>query len=302
MRQDYAALAAKIRRDKPHRIAVAAAGDAPVLQAVTDAYKEGIALPVLCGDIERIDAEARRHNLDISPFEIIETDSDQQAISIAVSLVRQGRADMLMKGLIQTGDLLRAVLDKENGLRAGGVLSHVAVLDCPTLGRTVLLTDSAIVTAPDLKIKAQLIRNAVAVAHALGEPEPAVAPLAALELVNPDMPATLDAAALRVMNERGQITGCVVDGPLALDGALSAEAAGHKGLRSPAAGRADILLTHNIEAGNSVMKTFTVVAGALMGGIVMGAAAPIVLTSRSDSRESKLYAIAVACAVSGSKE
>lgn len=298
LRLEVEALIQTVKQHPIRRIAVAAAGDAPVLQAVAAAYKAGIALPILCGDIEKIDTIARLHNIDISPFEIIETDSDLQAVSIAVSLVRQGRADMLMKGLVQTADLLRGVLDKETGLRGGGILSHVGVLDCPSLDRTLLITDAAIVPYPDLKTKVQLINNAVAVAHALGLEMPTVAPLAAVELVNPNMPSTMDAAALTVMNQRGQIPGCIVDGPLALDVALSPEAACHKGIASPAAGNADILLFHNIDAGNSTMKALTVAAGCLLGGVVMGASAPIVLTSRSDSDQSKLYSISVACTVS----
>lgn len=305
LRVELSALTKRLQEQAPPRVAVAAAGDTPVLEAVAAAYKSGIAVPILCGDIEEIDTCARRRNLDISPFEIIEADSPAQAVSIAVSLVRSGRADMLMKGLVQSADLLRAVLNKETGLRKGDTLkkgaplSHVGVIDCPALGRTLLCTDGGMVPYPDLKTKVQILENAVRAAHALGIGEPLVAPLAAVELVNPDMPATLDACALAMMNRRGQITGCVVDGPLALDVALSAEAAKHKGVDSPAAGKADILLFHNIEAGNSTIKALTVVGGCLQGGVVMGATAPIVLASRSDSMESKLYSIAVAGVVSG---
>lgn len=287
------------RKAPPRRVAVAAAGDFPVLQALSEAYREGIVQPVLCGDIERIDAAARLHNIDLSPFEIIEADSDRQAVSIAVSLVRSGRAELLMKGHVQTADILRAVLDKESGLFRGGVLSHVAVMDIPQLDRTLLLTDCAVCTYPDLNTKAQLIRNAVTAAHRIGMEHPRVAPLTAVELVNPDMPATLDAAALAAMNARGQIEGCFVDGPMALDVALSPEAAAHKGVRSEAAGQADILLFHNIEAGNAAYKALTVVAGCRVGGVVMGAAVPVVLTSRSDSPESKLFSLALGCACAG---
>lgn len=296
MRIQLPALIERCRSNAPRRLAVAAAGDLPVLQAVAAAYKEGLIQPILCGDIEKIDDAARLHNIDISAFEIIETENDLTAVSIAVSLVREGRADLLMKGLVQTADLLRAVLNKETGLRGSGVISHVAAVDCAPLERTLLLTDCAICTYPDLKTKVQLIGNAVKVAKGLGMECPRVAPLAAVEVVNPDMPATLDAAALVQMNRRGQIRGCVVDGPLALDGALSPEAAAHKGIDSDAAGQANILLFHNIEAGNATYKVFTTVARCLVGGVVMGAAAPIVLTSRADSADSKLFSIALACA------
>lgn len=286
-----------LRQAPPRRVAVAAAQDDAVLKAVTAAYKSGIAVPVLCGDIEKIDAVARLNNLDISPFEIVETDSDAQSASVAVSLVRSGRADILMKGILQTADLLRAVLDKDNGLRAGGILSHVAAVYSAALDRTWFITDAAMVMYPDLKTKVQLINNAVKVANLLGVQNPRVAPLAAVEVVNPDMPATVDAALLTAMNRRGQIKNCVIDGPLAFDLAVSAEAARHKGVDSPVAGCADILLFHNIEAANSASKALTCVGGCVMGGVVMGATAPIVLTSRSDPDSAKLYSIAVAAAV-----
>ena len=288
----------KMRAGAPKRIAVAAAHDDAVLKAVTAAYKAGIIVPILCGDIERIDMLARLHNLDISPFEIIETDSDAQAASIAVSLVKSGRASLLMKGILQTADLLRAVLDKENGLRTGGILSHTAVVYSPDRDRTWFLTDGAMVIYPDLATKRQLIDNAVKAVKRLGVETPNVAALAAVELVNPDMPATVDAALLTVMNRRGQISGCVVDGPLAMDLALSEEAARHKNTESPVAGKADILLFPNIEAANAAAKALTGIGGCVMGGVVMGATAPIVLNSRSDPDDAKLYSIAIACSVS----
>lgn len=296
MRIELSALQERCRQRAPRRMAIAAAGDLPVLQAAVAAYREGIAQPILCGNRQQITAVARQNDLDIAPFELIETGSDLEAVAMAVSLVRDGRADLLMKGLVQTADLLRGVLHKETGLPNSGTLSHVAAIDCAPLNRTLLLTDCAVCTYPDLKTKVQIVRNAVAVAHGLGLECPIVAPLAAVEVVNPAMPATLDAAALAQMNCRGQLEGCIVDGPLALDVAISPEAAAHKGLRSQGAGQADILLFHNIEAGNSTYKALTVVAGCLVGGVVMGAAAPIVLTSRADSPESKLFSIALACA------
>lgn len=291
------ALVEKLRKHSPKRVAVAAAADGVVLKAVAEAHRLGIAVPVLCGDAGKINAAAKEENVDISAFEIVEADGDLQSAAAAVALVRAGKADILMKGLLQTADLLRAVLNKENGLRTGGTLSHVAVLSGEKAGRTILLTDVAMVPYPDLKTKAELIKNAVIVAKSLGINLPKVAPLAAVEVVNPDMPATLDATALAMMNLRGQIKGCVVDGPLAFDLAVSPEAAKHKGVSSPAAGCADILLFHNIEAGNSTYKAMTNMGGCLMGGVVVGAAAPVVLTSRADTDLSKLYSIAIAAAV-----
>lgn len=294
---ELSALIEKLKQSPPKRVAVAAAHDDVVLKAVAEAYKLGIVTPVLCGDIEKIDGIARMNNIDISAFEIIETDNDLQTAAISVSLVREQKADMLMKGLLQTSDLLRAVLNKETGLRGGGILSHVAVMRSDAMDRTWLATDGAMVMYPDLKTKVQLIKNAVIVAKALGVETPKVAPLAAVEVVNPEMQATLDAAALAEMNRRGQIKGCIVDGPLAFDLAVSAEAAKHKGVSSPAAGCADILLFHNIEAANSTVKAMTNIGGCIFGGVIMGAAAPIVLTSRSDSDTSKLYSIAIAAAI-----
>lgn len=285
----------RCKQTQPRRVAVAAAGDSAVLMAIREAGQAGIIHPILCGDVEKIDRESRLHNIDLSAYEIIEAESDAQAVSIAVSLVRRGQADFLMKGLLHTAELLKAVLDKENGLReSSGILSHVALLDGPHMARSILMTDPAFVPYPDLNRKVQMINNAVRVAHGLGIEAPLVAPLAAVEVVNPAMQATLDAAALTLMNRRGQIKGCVIDGPLALDAAVSEEAARHKGIDSPVAGKADILLFHNIEAANSSMKAYTA-NGCVMGGVVMGASAPILLNSRSDSPESKLFSIALAC-------
>lgn len=280
-------------------VALAAAEDDVVLRAVVEARNRGIADAILCGNRERISALAGQLGLDVTGFEIVHTESATESARAAVSLVRQKKAGMLMKGMLSTADLLRAVLDREDGLRKSEVLSHVSVLHSPVLERMFLLTDAAMVPYPDLAAKIKLIENAVEAAAGLGMERPAVAPLAAVEVVNPNMPATLDAAALSVMNARGQIKGCVVDGPLAMDIAISESAARHKNVDSPAAGRADILLFHNIEAANSALKAFTHAGGCLFGGIIMGAAAPVILTSRSDSMESKLYSIACAAAVSG---
>lgn len=279
-------------------VAVAAAEDDAVLSAVSKAYARGLVKPILCGNTQKIKEIAETHHIDISPFEIIHAESPPAAVRAAVSLVRENRCGILMKGLVQTADLLRAVLDKENGLRGDGVLSHVCILDSPILKRRFLLTDAGMVTYPDLKTKVELIKNAVRVANGLGIKNPKVAVLAAVEVINPDMPATLDAAALTAMNRRGQITGCVVDGPLAMDLALSEEAARHKKVASEVAGRADILLVPNIDAGNMVLKAFTHGGNCLFGGLVMGARAPILLNSRSDTDESKLFSIECADLVS----
>lgn len=296
MRITLPALLKQCREHSCRRLVVAAAADLPVLQAVAQAAEEGIVAPILCGEEEKIRQLAEEHGISLAGWEILDVPDDLAAVREAVGLARTGRADVVMKGLVQTADLLRAVLNRESGLRSRGVLSHVAAVDCERLGRTLLLTDSAICMYPDLKTKVKLVENAAIVARGLGIAMPRVAPLAAVEVVNPDMQATLDAAALTQMNRRGQLKGCVVDGPLAMDVALSSEAAQHKKLDSPVAGQADILLFHNIEAANSVYKTFTIAAGCPVGGVVIGASAPIVLTSRADSAESKLLSIALACA------
>jgi phosphate butyryltransferase len=291
------ALIAKLKEKPPKRVAVAAAEDDVVLKAVAEAAKLGIAVPVLCGNTGKIKALAQETGVDISGFELVKTENDQQSAAAAVTLVRDGKADMLMKGLLQTSDLLRAVLNKENGLRGAGILSHVAAIHSEAMGKTWIATDGGMVMYPDLKTKVQLIESAVKVARGLGVETPKVAVLAAVEVVNPEMPATLDAAALTAMNRRGQIRNCVVDGPLAFDLAVSPEAVKHKKVESPVAGQADILIFPNIEAGNAVVKAMTNIGGCIFGGVIMGASAPIVLTSRSDSDISKLYSIARAASV-----
>lgn len=283
---------------RQQRVAVAAAEDDVVLKTLAEGHRRGLIEPLLCGDQAAIEKTARELSLDISKFDILPAASVREAAGLAVSLVREGRADILMKGLIQTADFLRAVLDKERGLRGPGTLSHCTIMRSPFLGRPVLMTDAALIPYPDLATKVKIIENALIVARGLGIEKPGVAPLAAVEVLNPDMPATVEAAALTVMNQRGQIKGCVIDGPLAMDLALSEEAARHKGLKSEVAGRADILLFHNIEAANNTVKALIYGGGALGGGLVVGAACPIVIASRSDSEQGKLFSIACAASLS----
>ncbi len=298
---DFETLLARQKPSVPKIAAVAAAEDPSVLRTVVEAAARGIATPILCGNPEAIQAAAEEARISIGPFTVVPAHSEAEAAKAAAGLVRCGKAHMLVKGLLQTSTLLKAVLDKENGLRGEGILSHVAVVHSPLLDRTLFLTDGAMVLAPDLGTKVKLIQNAVFVAKRFGIEIPRVAVLAAVEKINPDMPATLEAALLTVMNQRGQIPGCVVDGPLAMDLALSREAALHKGIGSEVAGQADILLFHTIEAANSALKVFTFAGGCLFGGLVIGAAAPIVLASRADSEQSKLYSIACGATI-GSAE
>ena len=298
---DFATLLAQTKPPQRQTVAVAAAEDSVVLQTLADAYREGVADAILCGDEQRIKDVAQAEGLDISPFSIIHAADERAAAAAAVRAVREGKADMLMKGLLQTSNLLKAVLDKEHGLRGSGLISHVSVLYSPILDRIIYLSDAGMVPYPDLAAKAKIIENCVRAARGMGVECPKVAVLAAVETVNADMPPTLDAAALTVMNKRGQIKGCIVDGPLAMDLALSPFSAEHKGVKSEVAGRADVLIFPNIEAGNCVLKTLTCAGNGIFGGVVMGAAAPIVLSSRGDNAQSKLFSIACAAKIALNK-
>ncbi len=290
---------ARIRAIK--KVAVAVAQDKPVLEAITEAKKMGIADAVLVGDREKIEAIASNLSMDLSHFEIVEEKDVKKAALKAVELVSTGYADMVMKGLVDTATFLRSILNKEIGLRTGKRMSHVAVFEIEGIDRLILLTDVSFNMYPDLKAKVDIINNSVGVARALGIEEPKVAALSAVEVVNLDMPATVDAAILSKMNERGQIKGCVVDGPLAMDIAISREAAEHKKISGPVAGRADILLMPNIESGNILYKALTYTTKTKHGGILVGTSAPVILTSRADSYETKFNSIALAALVAGSK-
>ncbi len=294
MIKSFADVLDKVRANGMKKVAVAVAQDEPVLEAVADARKMGIADAILVGDREKIIRAAKAAGISIEEFQIIDETDNSKAARTAVELVSSGNANMVMKGLIDTATFLKAVLDKEKGLRTGRVLSHIAVFDVPAIERIILVTDAAMNIAPDLMTKKQILENAVEFARGIGMENPKVAVVAAVEVVNPDMQPTLDAAVLSKMNDRGQIKGCIVDGPLAIDNALSEEAAMHKGIKSPVAGSADIILVPNIETGNVMYKTLTYTSNAKNGGIIAGAAAPIILTSRADSHESKLYSIALA--------
>ncbi|MBZ4663412.1 MAG: phosphate butyryltransferase [Caloramator sp.] len=290
-----------VKQQPKMKLAVATAEDEEVLLAVDEAVKLGIIDAILVGNKEKILKIANELKINVDSYEVIHTDNLTDAARIAVSLVADNIADFLMKGLIGTADLLKAVLDKEKGLRGSGLLSHVMVYSVPTYHKLLFLTDGGMVTYPDLYQKVQIVNNAVKVAKAFGINPIHVAPLCAVEVVNPDMQATLDAAALSKMNQRGQIKDCVIDGPLALDNAISIEAAKHKGITSPVAGQADILLVPNIEAGNILGKSLTYFAKAKSAGIIMGAKCPIVLVSRADTHEAKLNSIALGSLVANNK-
>lgn len=278
-------------------VAVAVAQDEPVLEAVKAAKEQGIANAILVGDKSEIESLAQNLNMDLSQFEVIDEKDMKKAANRAVELVSTGKADMVMKGLIDTANFLRAVLNKEIGLRTGKLMSHVAVFEVPKYDRLLFITDAAFNMYPELKDKVDIVNNAVTVAKSVGIDLPKVAPICAVEVVNPSMPATLDAAALTQMNARGQIKGCIIDGPLAVDNALSEEAAHHKKISGPVAGKADILLMPNIEAGNVMYKTLTYTTDSKNGGLLVGTKAPVIVTSRADTYETKLNSIALAALV-----
>jgi phosphate butyryltransferase len=238
--------------------AVAAAEDDAVLAAVTEAKKLGLCDSILVGNAEKINDMAAKEKFDISSFRIVDEKDPKTSAEIATGLVRNGEADLLMKGLIDTATLLKAVLNKENGLRTGGLISHIGVFELEGYDRLILVTDAAFTIAPTLSEKKSILENAVSFMHSIGVEVPKVAPLCAVEVVNEAMPATIDAAMLSKMNDRGQIKGCIVDGPLAFDNAMSEDAAKHKGIKSPVAGKADILLVPNIETGNVLYKALSI--------------------------------------------
>lgn len=298
MSKSFSQILDKVKNNKLKTIAVAAAQDEPVLEAIRDAKNLGLVNAILVGHRDKIIEIAKSIDFDVNDLEIIHEPDNNKAALKAVELVSSGKAQMVMKGLLETATMLRAVLNKEIGLRTGRLMSHVAVFEIPTYDRLIFITDAALNMYPDLKAKVDILNNAVSVAKAVGVEIPKVAPICAVEVVNPDMPATIDASILSKMNERGQIKGCIVDGPLAIDNALSEKAAKHKGIVSEVAGKADILLLPNIEAGNVMYKTLTYTTNSKSGGIIVGAAAPVILTSRADSPASKLNAIALAALVS----
>lgn len=279
-------------------VAVAAAEDEDVLISLYHAMREGFVTPLLVGDSDRIAAAARRAGVSIDGMELLDN-RDGAAVSaqLAVAKVREGSADMLMKGHVGTADLLKAVLDKEKGINTGGLLSHVAFFQSPYYHKLFGLTDGAMNIAPDLETKRQILLNAVQLCHRLGMAIPKVAVAAAVEKVNPKMEATIHAAALKEMNRNGLLPGCLVDGPFAIDIAFSRESAQIKGIEGEVAGDCDLLLAPDIEAGNMFYKALNFLGGAVTAAVVTGSSVPIVLTSRSDNDRSKLLSLALAAVI-----
>ncbi|WP_078379800.1 phosphate butyryltransferase [Sutcliffiella halmapala] len=281
-------------------VAIAAAEDAEVMEAVAHALNKDLASFILYGDEEKIVSLLSTHQIDSTNpnLRIVPASNPKEAAQLAVKAVSSKEADVLMKGNVPTATILKEVLNKEYGLRTGSVLSHVAAFEVPGYDQLLFVTDAAMNLAPTIEQKVQIVQNSVAVARSLGIENPKVAPLAAVEVVNPAMQATVDAALLTQMNQRGQIKNCIIDGPLALDNAVSALAAEHKGIKGEVAGQADILFVPTIEVGNVLYKSLIYFAKAKVGAIISGAKAPIVLTSRADSAESKLNSLALAvCSV-----
>lgn len=292
------ALIEDARRHGPIRVAVVDAAQGLVIETLREAHELGIAEPLLVGDPEAIREIAGEVGWTLDEAWLVPAPSDTAAATTAAALVREGKADAVMKGNVHTDVLMRALLDKERGLRVPGRrVSHVFLGDLPRYPKLLGITDAAINIAPDLEAKAQILGNAVELFHLLGIARPKVAILSAVETVDPAIPSTIDAAALTLMARRGQIAGAVVDGPLAFDNAISAEAAAEKGIVSEVAGEADIVLVPDLVSGNILAKNLELLAGAVAAGLVMGLAAPVVLSSRADPPASRLAGLALACLV-----
>ena len=280
------------------KLVLAAAQDQHSLGAVLRAWKDGIIEPILIGDKETIQNISAALGQNISGLRIIHEPNTDMAVEMAVKMVSSKQADVLMKGKVGTSTLLKCVLNKEWGLRTGRLLSHIALFEVDTYHKLIAVTDVAMNIAPNLQDKIAIVNNSVTCLHKLGIPNPKVAVLGAVEMVNENMEATLDAALLSKMNQRDQIRGCIIDGPLAFDNAVSLESAQHKGIRSEVAGDTDLLLMPDIEVGNVLYKSLVFFAKAKVASVILGALAPIVLTSRSDSEQAKYDSILLAAAAS----
>ena len=292
--EKYERLIARCKSLPPTPTAVAYPCDESSLTAAAEAARAGLIAPILFGPRARIEATAKQHGIDISKFEMVDVPDSEASAAAAVALVRQGKAEALMKGSLHTDELMGAVVKRDTGLRTPRRISHCFIMDVPTHADVLIITDAAVNIVPTLKDKIDIVQNAIDLAHDLGAPEVRVAILSAMETVNPDVPSTLEAAALCKMADRKQITGALLDGPLALDNAISPEAAQIKKIDSPVAGRANVLVAPDLEAGNMLAKSLTFLAGADAAGIVLGARVPIILTSRADSVLTRLASCAVA--------
>ena len=300
MSKSFEELISKANQKTLKKASVSNAQDEPVLQAVKAAKEQNIATAILVGDEAKIREIAASIDMDLTDFEIINEPDTEAAALKAVELVHNGKADILLKGLLETKTFLKSVLNKEVGLRTGKMLSHVCVFEIEGINRLLFFTDVAFNTYPTLADKVNIINNAVEVAHACGIECPKVAPLCAVETVNPKMQPTVDADNLTKMYEGGDFKGCQIYGPLSMDLAIDPEAAVHKGVTNPVAGHADILLFPNIDAGNITYKILVRTAKVKIGNVLVGTSAPVVLTSRSDDFQTKLNSIALATVIAGS--
>lgn len=290
----YEELLERCRAYEPVPTAVAHPCEETALAGPLEAAAKGLIVPILVGPVAKIKEVAKRGNIDLGKTEIIDAPHSHAAAAAAVALVREGRAELLMKGSLHTDELLGAVVAKDTGLRTGRRISHVFIMDVPTYHKVLVVTDGAINIAPTLEEKADICQNAIEIAHNMGVARPKIAILAAVETVTSKMPATIDAASLCKMAERGQINGGMLDGPLAFDNAISKEAAKIKGIKSEVAGDADILLAPDLESANILAKNLIFLAGADSAGLVLGARVPIILTSRADSVRSRIASCGVA--------
>lgn len=300
MSKSFEELISKANQKTLKKVSVSNAQDEPVLQAFKAAKEQNIATAILVGDEAKIREIAASIDMDLTDFEIINEPDTEAAALKAVELVHNGKADILLKGLLETKTFLKSVLNKEVGLRTGKMLSHVCVFEIEGINRLLFFTDVAFNTYPTLADKVNIINNAVEVAHACGIECPKVAPLCAVETVNPKMQPTVDADNLTKMYEGGDFKGCQIYGPLSMDLAIDPEAAVHKGVTNPVAGHADILLFPNIDAGNITYKILVRTAKVKIGNVLVGTSAPVVLTSRSDDFQTKLNSIALATVIAGS--
>jgi phosphate acetyltransferase len=295
--EKYERLIAVAKTLGPVRCAVAHPCDESSLRGAVEAAEQGLLAPVLVGPEQRIRAVAQAAGLDVSGYTIVDTPHSEASAEAAVRLAREGAVEALMKGSLHTDELMAAVVKRDTGLRTARRISHCFVMDVPRLKQALIVSDAAVNIFPSLKDKVHIIQNAIDLAHALGNPAPKVAIVSAMETVNPDVPSTIEAGALCKMADRGQITGGILDGPLALDNAIDLAAAKIKKIDSPVAGQADILIVPDLEAGNMLAKSLTFLAGADAAGIVLGARVPIILTSRADSLTARLASCAVAAMV-----
>ena len=293
----FSALKSRLQHLSPREAVVAAAHDEHTLQAVFAARRDGLIRPILVGRRTEIRSIARSLGEELSPEQIVDAQDDLECAARSVALIREGKGDILIKGMLQTGTLLKAVVHRETGIRASQVMSHVAILDVPRYHKLLFITDGGMVVAPNLEQKGHILKNAVDFCRFLGYERPKAAALCAVETVNPAMPETGDALSLKEAGERGEFGPCIVEGPISLDLATDREAALVKGYHSPVAGDADILLVPAIAVGNVLGKALYGLAGGQMAGVVLGAAVPITINSRGATPEEKYYSILLCAAM-----